>query len=430
MNVLIACGGTGGHLFPGIAVAEALESRGHQVLLLISEKKVDAQASEKYGILQFKTVPAIAKPPTLSPKMIPFLFRLWKSVRQCKAILKDQQCDVVLGMGGFTSLPPIIAGKGLGLATYVHDSNALPGKANRLTARWCQKVLIGLDAAKTYFNSKKVVLTGTPIRKELMMPLREDRAKAKFNLPSDGKAILVMGGSQGAKQLNSLVVEAAKFIPEIAAQKHSQAEQEAILERKTQAISAARPMSQAVPLAQPSSTTKIVNEPKTSSFEQHRKKTRTIAAAKANAKVRFLHITGTGDYERVKNLAKDIEGYEVLAFCDDMASAYAACDFAICRAGASSLTELSYLGMPSILVPYPYAADDHQTLNAEVFEQAGAALIRQEADMTVESLVEDITRITQSQEISREMAQQADALAVKDAAQQICDVLEETIPSR
>ena len=114
-NILIACGGTGGHLFPGVAVAEELDRRGHEVLLLISEKKVDAQGAKKYGRLAFHTVPAIAKPSTLSPKMIPFLFKLWRTVRQCRKILLQNQCDVVLGMGGFTSLPPVLAGKKLGL---------------------------------------------------------------------------------------------------------------------------------------------------------------------------------------------------------------------------------------------------------------------------------------------------------------------------
>ncbi len=363
MNVLIACGGTGGHLFPGIAVAEELEKQGHKVLLLISEKKIDAQASKKYGTLQFITVPAIAKPATFSLKMLPFLNRLRKSIHQSKQILKEHKCDVVLGMGGFTSLPPIFAGKTLGLTTYVHDSNALPGKANRLTARWCTKVLLGLQAASPYFQSEKVIVTGTPVRKELSVPIRQDRARATLNLPSDGKAILVMGGSQGAKRLNSLVVEAAKELQ------------------------------------------------------------------KTSLTVRFLHITGASDFDRVSELAKNIEGYQVLSFCNDMASAYAACDLAICRAGASSMTELSYVGMPSILVPYPYAADDHQTFNARVFEQAGAALLRQESDLDTQTLIDDLTRILNDESLRQKMATQSESLAVKDAATQICNVITNAQPT-
>jgi len=351
MNVLIACGGTGGHLFPGIAVAEELEKRGHTVLLLISEKKVDAQASKKYGDLAFQTVPAIAKPATLSPKMIPFLFKLWSTVRQCRKILAEHKCDAVLGMGGFTSLPPVLAGKRMGLMTYVHDSNALPGKANRLTARWCRKVLIGLEAAAKYFPKSDVVATGTPVRKELAVLPEQPEARAKYGLAAEGRAVLVMGGSQGAKQLNTLVVEAAKAMPGL----------------------------------------------------------------------QFLHITGSIDYDRVKELATGRDGYHVLSFCDDMASAYAACDVSVCRSGASSMTELSYVAMPSILVPYPYAADDHQTVNAKVFEEAGAAVMRHEADLDAGELVVDLTRMLEDEEIWKGMSAQADALAVRDAAAKICD---------
>jgi UDP-N-acetylglucosamine--N-acetylmuramyl-(pentapeptide) pyrophosphoryl-undecaprenol N-acetylglucosamine transferase len=373
INVLIACGGTGGHLFPGIAVAEALEKLGHNVLLLISEKKVDAQASEKYGLLKFITVPAIAKPSTFSLRMIPFLFKLWKSIRQSRKILKEHRCEVVLGMGGFTSLPPVYAGKRMKLATYVHDSNALPGKANRLTARWCSKVLLGFKAAQTYFKTNKVVITGTPVRQELTAAFKPGSARATFKLPSDGKALLVMGGSQGAKKLNSLVVAAAKELQR--------------------------------------------------SYNDETPKETYDLNPDAIPKLRILHITGASDYERIKEGTKNIEGYQVLSFCDDMASAYAACDLALCRAGASSMTELAYTGMPSILVPYPYAADDHQTCNAKLFEKAGAAILRQEAELDTATLVSDLTRIIGDETLSQKMSKQAENLAVKDAAHQICKAI-------
>ena len=106
-RVLIACGGTGGHLFPGIAVAEAMRARGHTVKLLISEKKVDAEASAKYKHLSFFTLPAVAKPSTLSPRMLPFLWKTWQATRHCTALLREFRADAVLGMGGFTSLPPV-----------------------------------------------------------------------------------------------------------------------------------------------------------------------------------------------------------------------------------------------------------------------------------------------------------------------------------
>lgn len=354
MKIIIACGGTGGHLFPGVAVAQELKSRGHEVKLLISQKKVDAQASEKYKNLDFDTVPAIAKPPTFSPKMIPFLWKLWRTIGQCKRMHREFGTDAVIGMGGFTSLAPVLAGRKMGAKAYVHDSNALPGKANRLTAKWCDKVFIGFEEARKYFPNNVVELTGTPVRDEIRnLPNRLEAAE-KLGLDPGMQTVLVMGGSQGAKRLNSLVVGASKAMPG----------------------------------------------------------------------VQFLQITGNGDFERVKAELGDAKNHKLLAFCDDMAAAYAVSDLALMRSGASSLTELSYLRKASILVPYPYAADDHQTLNAEVFERVGAALLRKESEMDEGSLVADLTAVLGDADKLAHMAAAAERLSVKDAAERICRAVE------
>ena len=354
MKIIIACGGTGGHLFPGVAVAQELKSRGHEVKLLISQKKVDARASEKYKNLDFDTVPAIAKPKTLSLKMLPFMWKMWKTIEQCKKMHREFKTDAVVGMGGFTSLAPVLAGHKLGAKAYVHDSNALPGKANRLTARWCDKVFIGFEEARKYFPDNVVELTGTPVRDEMRdLPDRMTASK-KLGLDSSLKTILVMGGSQGAKRLNSLIVEASKAMPN----------------------------------------------------------------------VQFLQITGPRDFDRVKAELGDVENHKLLAFCDDMPAAYAACDMAVMRSGASSLTELAYIGMASILVPYPTAADDHQTLNAEVFESADAALLRKEADLDAGELVADITAVLDETEKLVNMGSAADGLSIKNAAEKICEAIE------
>lgn len=352
-KVIIACGGTGGHLFPGVAVAQEMRRRGHEVRLLISEKRVDAEASAKYGDLEFDTVPAVAKPSTFSLKMIPFLWKLWKTTGQCKGIVKG--ADAVLGMGGFTSLPPVLAGRKVGCATFVHDSNALPGKANRLTARWCDKVFLGLGAASVYFDASKVVVTGTPVREELQVLPTRAEAAARLGVDADLKTVLVMGGSQGAKKLNSLVVEASKAMPD----------------------------------------------------------------------VQFIQITGNFDFDRVKGeLGESTRNHKLIAFCDDMAAVYAVTDVAVMRSGASSLSEISYLGLASILVPYPYAADDHQTKNAEVFEKADAALLRQERDLDAGGLVADLSSILLDTEKLVNMSAASAGLGVKEAAGNVCSEIE------
>lgn len=355
-TIIIACGGTGGHLFPGVAVAQELRDRGHQVRLLISEKKVDAQASEKYGDLQFDTLPAIAKPPTFSVKMLPFLFKLWKTRNQSKKMLKAAKADAVLGMGGFTSLAPIIAGKQLQIPCFVHDSNALPGKANRLTARFCHTVLLGLEDARSFFPSNQVEITGTPVRSELTQTITREQAAKKLNIDPKKKTVLVMGGSQGAKKLNSLIVEASKAMPE----------------------------------------------------------------------VQFLHITGTGDYERVKTELGHREGHHLIQFCDDMGACYAASNLAVSRSGASSMTELAYVGLPSILVPYPHAADDHQTFNAEAFAKEGAARLCQEKDLDGGSLLSEISALLSDEENYNTMQAAMKKQAQPNAAAQISKVIEDS----
>lgn len=352
-TVVIACGGTGGHLFPGIAVAEELQRQGHKPILLISEKKVDAEASAKYQHLRFEVIPAIAKPPTLSPKMIPFLFRLLGNIRQCKALMKAEGAEVVLGMGGFTSFPPVFAGKKLGLKTFVHDSNAIPGKSNVLTAKYCTKVLLGLEPAAKYFAGRETELVGTPVRGELsQLPTREEAAK-KWGLDPSLATLLVFGGSQGAKGLNSLVVEAAQEAPDW----------------------------------------------------------------------QVLHVAGQNDFERVKGLVGERGRYAVLSFCDDMPAAYALADGVVCRSGASSLTELAHLGLATVLVPYPYAADDHQTANAEVFAHAGAALMAQERDLGAEKLANLIKQVMPGAPEREGIQQAMKAFGERSAVERIAQVI-------
>lgn len=351
LKVIIACGGTGGHLFPGIAVAQELKSRGHEVLLLISEKKVDAEASRKYTDLRFETVKAIAKPPTFSPRMITFLWKLWRTIARCGKIIKAEGADVILGMGGFTSLPPVHAGAKQGLRTYVHDSNAIPGRSNLLTAKQCTKVLVGLQEAVSHFGEAEVVVTGTPVRDELEnLPSREDACKL-FGLDPSKKTLLVMGGSQGAQKLNEVVAEGSE-----------------------------------------------------------------------GSDWQVIHLAGRADYERVKAQVGQRPGYLVLAFCDQMAAAYAASDFCVARSGASSLTELSRAGLPALLVPYPYAADDHQTANAMVYEKASAAVLKQQDELDVSTIQEMLTSL--NDEIIEAMSESMTSLSVPDAAEKIATVVE------
>jgi UDP-N-acetylglucosamine--N-acetylmuramyl-(pentapeptide) pyrophosphoryl-undecaprenol N-acetylglucosamine transferase len=260
-------------------------------------------------------------------------------------------------MGGFTSLPPVYAGHKLGLKTFVHDSNARPGRANVLTSRFCTQVFLGLDAAKSFFGGRATVLTGTPVRPEIKSRPTRGEAAALFGLDPEKTTILVTGGSQGARRLNELCAGAVAKFPE---------------------------------------------------------------------GIQVLHIAGALDFDRVSQIAGARADHRVLGFCDRMAAAYAVADLIISRSGASSLTEVSIAGLPSILVPFPYAADDHQTRNAEVFERAGAAKLVQERNLDEGKLAALALSILNDPATSERMAAAARALAIPDAAERVCAAIEAT----
>jgi len=288
---------------------------------------------------------------------LPFLWKLWGSITQCKTIIREFEADAVLGMGGFTSLPPVYAGHKLGLKTFIHDSNARPGRANVLTSRFCTRVFLGLDAAQAFFPTRETITTGTPVRPEITdLPSRELAAEW-FGLDPARPTIVVTGGSQGARRLNELSAQAAASLP---------------------------------------------------------------------PEMQVLHIAGALDFQRVSEITAGRAGYKVLGFCDQMPAAYAIADLVIARSGASSLTEIASSGHPSILVPYPYAADDHQTRNAEVFANAGAATLVQERDLDAEKLASLATSILQDLPTYKRMAKAARALAVPDAADRVCAAIEAT----
>lgn len=355
--MLIACGGTGGHLFPGIAVAEVLKARGHDVTLLISEKKIDSIAASGHKDLRFEKMPFLAMPKPWSPKMIGFLLGLWKGMKQCRQIIRQHQVSVVLGMGGFTSFAPLYAGRKEGCRTLIHESNAIPGKANRLNARYADIVLCGLEACKGRFPGHgDVRVAGTPIRGGMRQGGAE-KAHEFFKLDPGKKTLLVMGGSQGARGLNRVVGMA---------------------------------------------------------LEQFEK-----------MGVQLLHIAGPTDYEEVRDVyAKHpMLPQHVAAFCHRMDLAYRAADLAVARSGASSMSELAFFGVPSLLVPYPFAAEDHQTRNAEIFHQAGAALMLPEKDLNADVLADAVRGILTQPKKADAMRRAASALSVRNAAEKIADTV-------
>ena len=359
LHVLIACGGTGGHLFPGIAVGEVLSARGHDVTLLISEKKIDSLAASGHPNLNFERLPFLAMPKPWSPKMIPFLTGTFKGMNAARSLIRKNEAQVVLGMGGFTSLAPIVAGRREKCRTLIHDSNAIPGKANRLTAKFCDVILVGLEACKEHFpKHPDVRVVGTPIRSTLRQKSKDD-PHAFFKLDKNKKTLVVMGGSQGARGVNRVVCMALDQFEKLG--------------------------------------------------------------------IQVLHIAGPTDYEEVRDAyAKHpLLTQHVAAFCHRMELAYQIADLAIARSGASTLTELAWFGIPSLLVPYPFAADDHQTRNAEIFAKAGAAKMLLESSINATVLVDAVREVLTKPDKAKAMKAAAQKQAVRDSAERIANIVEE-----
>ena len=356
MNAVIACGGTGGHLFPGIAVAEVLRDRGHEVILLISEKEIDALALSEGANFPFEKLPTVGLPSPFSPMVFGFVRRFGQSLSLCRTIYRKFKPQVVLGMGGFTSTAPVLAGRMRGVSTFIHESNAVPGKANRLTARMVRAVLLGFKECAPFFPKVRTEVTGTPTRNELR---RVDRrlARQELGLRDDLPTLLVMGGSQGASGINQALIKSL-------------------------------PLLQGVPF-------------------------------------QVIHLSGSRDERLVAdNYRRENIPAFVAAFHHRMEEVYSAADFAIARAGAASLAELAVFALPGILIPFPYAADDHQTRNAEIFVGAGGAILLKESEISGDVLARKIEELIGDTQKLRRMSENCSRLAPKDAANRVVATME------
>lgn len=319
MKVIIACGGTGGHLFPGLAVAECLWEASHEVRLLVSERAIESTWLSDWrerlaGRTTVQTLPAIGYGG--GRRLMRFCSRLARAVRECGVIYRAFEPDVILGMGGYTSAPAVLAARWFGRRRPVvlHESNAVPGRANRWSSRYADWVAVGWSGCEQYFRRETVSVTGTPMRARLRSGQRLPGAKRRLGLDESRTTVLMMGGSQGARSLNEAVMEALPWL------------------------------------------------------------------GRWRDRLQFVHLTGVQDEVRMRAAYERQELRAcVMAFCHEMEWAYSAADVVVARSGAATLTEVAAFGLPAVLVPYPHAAGNHQWHNAQVFARAGAAVVLEDA---------------------------------------------------
>lgn len=354
-RVAIACGGTGGHLFPGMAVADELLARGVEPLLLVSRKKVDAVALQG-GRHASVALSAIGWPGLRSPRVLAFAFGLAKTCAECGRIFRERRPGAVLGMGGFTSAVPLWLARRKGIPSLIHDSNVIPGRVTRMMAGRVDRVLVGLGACRGRLpESAAVVVTGTPVRRGTGGVTR-DEGLALFGFDAARKTVLVMGGSQGAMGVNGAMLAALGALGERA--------------RAWQ----------------------------------------------------FLHLAGAEDRARVEAAYREAGARAtVLAFCDRMGAAYAVANVLVGRSGAASLAEISTVGIPMILVPFPHAADNHQWHNAKVFGDAGAAIVLEQARLEGPCLAGALAEILEGPGRAEAMRAACLSFSCEDAAARVAD---------
>lgn len=311
-RIIISGGGTGGHIYPAITIYKEIAAMTEAEFLYIgTDKGLEATLVPKEGI-PFKTLPVEGLNRNLSWHALVTLGKTLSSLWQAGRIISEFKPDIVIGTGGYVCGPILLAAALRNVPTLIQEQNTIGGITNKILSRFVDVVAVGFeDAKKAFPKAKRLVYTGNPVRPEVLVDTRAE-GREFFNLKDDEFAVLIAGGSRGARSINTAMIEVHEYF-------------------------------------------------------------------KNRKGIKLIHVTGSGEYDRVLEALhiKDGETYSnssiILPYLHEMPKALAAADLAVFRAGAVGLAELTVRGIPSILIPYPYAAEDHQTYNARALVSAGAA---------------------------------------------------------
>ena len=349
LAVVIAGGGTGGHLFPGIALAHALARRGAQITFVGTPAGIEVRAVPAAGFA-LRLIPGAQVRGGGPVRAARGVGATIAGVVRAAGLLRELRAGLVVGVGGYASVATVVAARLAGLPIVLLEQNTVPGIASRALGRLAGRVCLGFAEAASFFPAGRTLHTGNPVRSSVLAAGAESR---------DAPGILVFGGSQGAHRLNEAMLDA--------------------VERLGRRLDG----------------------------------------------VRIRHQTGAADVEHVAaGYARLGRTAAVSSFIDDMGAAYAAADVVVARAGAMSCAEITARGLPSILVPYPHAADDHQRHNAEALVRSGAASMVLDRELSGERLATALGPLLGDGAVRARMAAAARALGRPDAAERVADVCE------
>lgn len=353
-TIVMAGGGTGGHVMPLLAVARQLAQDGHQSVFIGTRTGFEAKLVPSAGFpLEFIEIGGLNRVGMM--RKIRSLAQLPLSVLRSRKLIEKCGAAAVFSLGGYAAGPVVLAALWKKMPLVVMEPNAMPGLTNRKIGRFVRRALLSFPDTARYFPPGKSEITGLPVRSEF------------FHIPPKPRetkiTVLITGGSQGSRTLNQAAAGSWKYFRE------------------------------------------------------------------TRCPVRFIHQTGVAAHGPLaqKFAESGMEG-EVAPFIDDMPASFARADLVICRAGAGAVAELAAAGKPSILVPLPTAADQHQLRNAEAFQKAGASVLVLDREMNGGRLFEEVEKMRTHPELLHRMGERARAFAHPDAARRAAQVLEEAIP--
>jgi UDP-N-acetylglucosamine--N-acetylmuramyl-(pentapeptide) pyrophosphoryl-undecaprenol N-acetylglucosamine transferase len=324
MKFIFACGGTGGHIFPAIAIAEELLKRKNvEILFTGSDEGMEKNITRKYNF-RFASISAKPLIRRITIQNLINMFYILKAIFESLNIIRNYNPDFVIGTGGFVSFPVLFAAVLMKKKTLIHEPNVYPGIANRILGLFVTKITIGFKETGKYFLNNKTKVTGNPVRNSILNKSKIAGIKY-FKLDKNKKTVLIMPGSRAAKKINDIISISLKTVE------------------------------------------------------------------KELKNIQVIWMTGKADYQKIKKVVSQSKiKIRVFDFIYDAGLAYASSDVAVLRAGASTLSEIVALQIPAILIPYPYATDNHQEKNAMLFQKNKAAVVIKDNELNTEKLIDGL----------------------------------------
>lgn len=352
-RILISGGGTGGHIFPALSIANALRARLNADILFVgAEDRMEMERIPAAGY-EIKGLPVAGFDRKHLLRNFGVLLKLRRSIAMARRIVADFKPDIAIGVGGYCSGPTLKAAQRAGVPTLLQEQNSYAGVTNKLLAKKARKICVAYEGLERFFPADKLVLTGNPVRKDLLAKtVSPEKARERFGLNPKRPTVLVVGGSLGALTLNESMEAGIRRL-----------------------------------------------------YDEG---------------IQVIWQTGKNFGDRGTAAVKNLDGVVVTKFISDMASAYAAADLVVSRAGAGSISELELLGKPCILVPSPNVAEDHQTKNARALSDRGAAVLVTDADAR-EKLTDEIITLIRDKECLRKMSEEIRNMALPDSDEKIVD---------